>query len=415
MKTKGSLLSAAVSAVVFAAGLLFSIGGTAGATNSACVTTGSYTACQTFLEIGSDQSFTVPTGVTALHAELWGAGGGGPNPNGYWAYQAGGGGGGYTTADIAVSPGEVFNIVVGQGGQMNSDSSTYGGGGAGGFSGYAPAVGGSGGGMSAIFHATTPLLIAGGGGGASPGAEGANLTVAGGGGGTQGGNGTYTDVSGQGGTQSTGGAAAVNPGNASDCAGSLPTDQGQPQPGSQYQGGRGGGNTGGTEGGGGGGGGYFGGGGGVCQGPSAPEQNGDGGGGSGFVALSSAGISNASMSPGANSSQDGAGGAAGNTSSANYLASQHIGQGGWTGSGGDGLVVLQWVTPTSTTSPGPTTSTSTPSSTTSQQSVTTVTKPTLPSTGFPASSLVGLVSMLLASGLMMTSLAAKRQRTRRMK
>jgi Glycine rich protein len=184
LKTKGPLLSAAVSAVVFAAGLLFSIGGTAGATNSACVTTGSYTACQTFLEIGSDQSFAVPAGVTALHAELWGAGGGGPNPNGYWAYQAGGGGGGYATADIAVSPGEVFKIVVGQGGQMNSDSSTYGGGGAGagGFSGYAPAVGGSGGGMSAIFHATAPLLVAGGGGGASPGAEDATSTVAGGGG-----------------------------------------------------------------------------------------------------------------------------------------------------------------------------------------------------------------------------------------
>lgn len=266
---------------------------------------------------------------------------------------------------------------------MNSDVRTYGGGGAGGFSGSASSVGGSGGGMSAIFQGSTPLLIAGGGGGASPGAEPDTSVVAGGGGGSQGGDGTYADVSGQGGTQLAGGAAALNPGNAANCEDSGSDHLGQPQDGSQYQGGDGGGQSGATEGGGGG---YYGGGGGSCQALNAPGNNGDGGGGSGFIATVNEGVSNAAMTAGQNSPSNGAGGEPGNTTSANYPASLEIGQGGWTENGGDGLVVLQWVVPTATTS---TPTTVSPTASTAAMS-------SLAKTGFPFASAVSL-SMMLAS------------------
>ena len=65
-------------------------------------------------------TFTVPAGVTAVLVEAWGAGGGGgwpPINNLQFAFNGGGGGGGaYVRAVIPVSPGDTYNIVVGEGG-----------------------------------------------------------------------------------------------------------------------------------------------------------------------------------------------------------------------------------------------------------------------------------------------------------
>lgn len=55
-------------------------------------------------------TWTVPNGVTSIIVECIGAGGAGSNSGG-----GGGGGGGYAKGTIAVSPGTVYNIQVGQG------------------------------------------------------------------------------------------------------------------------------------------------------------------------------------------------------------------------------------------------------------------------------------------------------------
>ena len=55
--------------------------------------------------------FTVPTGMTTLNAKVWGSGGGtGQSLNGF------GGGGGFSTGDIAVTPGQTIYAVVAEGG-----------------------------------------------------------------------------------------------------------------------------------------------------------------------------------------------------------------------------------------------------------------------------------------------------------
>jgi hypothetical protein len=59
-----------------------------------------------FISFSSEGSWTVPTGVTKLFVELWGAGGGG---NIY----AGGGGGGYIAAQFNVTPGDLIDCGAG--------------------------------------------------------------------------------------------------------------------------------------------------------------------------------------------------------------------------------------------------------------------------------------------------------------
>lgn len=54
-------------------------------------------------------SFTIPSGATEIHVELWGAGGAGDA-----AYS--GGGGGYARFWLSVTPGDVYEIQVGAGG-----------------------------------------------------------------------------------------------------------------------------------------------------------------------------------------------------------------------------------------------------------------------------------------------------------
>ncbi|MFD8694151.1 glycine-rich protein, partial [Kitasatospora purpeofusca] len=301
---------------------------------TACTPTGSFTNCTRVTYSGGDQTFTVPAGVTAVYARVFGAGGAG-SPRAYYTGQYGGGGGGYTTGTLAVTPGQALTLTVGQGGRMNSTTSSYGGGGAGG-QGYtaangSSATGGSGGGMSAVWNGasgTNPLVVAGGGGGSSPGAD-ATTPAAGGGGGSNGGQDNQPAASGRGGTQSAGGAAATQ----TACA--------APTAGAQYQGGRGASSPQ-NEGGGGGGGGYYGGGGGACQRGGTLDANGMGGGGSGYNR--GTGVTNTQTSNGTNSSGNGVGGTSGGRSDAQYTSGGGIGDGGGYTDGGNGEIVLEWVT-----------------------------------------------------------------------
>ncbi|MEV0191127.1 hypothetical protein AB0I39_21615 [Kitasatospora purpeofusca] len=301
---------------------------------TACTPSGGFTNCTRVTYSGGDQTFTVPAGVTAVYARVFGAGGAG-SPRAYYTGQYGGGGGGYTTGTLAVTPGQALTLTVGQGGRMNSTSSTYGGGGAGGQgftnAGGASATGGSGGGMSAVWNGasgTNPLVVAGGGGGSSPGAD-ATTPAAGGGGGSNGGQDNQPAASGRGGTQSAGGAAATQTACAAATAGS------------QYQGGRGAAAPQ-YEGGGGGGGGYYGGGGGACQRGGTLDANGMGGGGSGYNR--GTGVTNTQTSNGTNSNGNGVGGTSGGRSDAQYTSGSGIGDGGGFTDGGNGEIVLEWVT-----------------------------------------------------------------------
>ncbi|KJS56981.1 hypothetical protein VM98_03485, partial [Streptomyces rubellomurinus subsp. indigoferus] len=300
----------------------------------ACTPSTGFTNCARFTYSGGDQTFTVPPGVSSVYARVFGAGGAG-SPRPYYTGQYGGGGGGYTTGALAVTPGQSLTLTVGQGGQLNSTSSTYGGGGAGG-QGFtngagASATGGSGGGMSAVWNGASgsnPLLIAGGGGGSSPGAD-ALTPAAGGGGGANGGQDNQPTASGRGGTQTAGGAAATQTSCATAGAGS------------QYQGGRGA-SAPQYEGGGGGGGGYYGGGGGACQRGGALDANGMGGGGSGYNR--GAGVTNTQTSNGTNSTGNGVGGTSGGRTDAQYVGGSGIGDGGGYSNGGNGQIVIEWVT-----------------------------------------------------------------------
>lgn len=149
---------------------------------------------------GSDQTFTVPAGITSVNVKLWGAGGG-SGAAGDFRF---GGGGGFVKGDIAVTPSESLTVIVGQAGSgVTSGSNT-------GVS--------SGGGRSALRRSSTELFTAGAGGGGGRGVDAGRGGVGGGlvAGASQGGAG--------GGTQSAGG-ADVDSHSAS---------------GSQFQGGRGG-------------------------------------------------------------------------------------------------------------------------------------------------------------------------------
>lgn len=299
----------------------------------ACTPSTGFNKCTRVTYSGSNQTFIVPAKVTQVKVKVWGAGGGGNN-SAYYNVTPGGGGGGYATGVLAVTPGQVLNITVGQGGVVNGTSTTFGGGGAGGNSDLSK--GSSGGGMSAIWSGTAftlgnQLIIAGGGGGASSGS--AVGMGSGGGGGNKGGSNADTASSGQGGTQSAGGAAATF----STACTAVATS------GSQFAGGTGGVTVARGEGGAGGGGGWFGGGGSTCQpenGLSTPNS----GAGGGSAYISSASLTAATTTAGVTSTAGSLGGAAGNTVDTQYVLGVGTGgNGGATGaSAGNGLVVFEW-------------------------------------------------------------------------
>jgi uncharacterized repeat protein (TIGR02543 family) len=208
----------------------------------------------TFNYTGANQSWTVPTGVTSASFYLFGAGGGGNT-------RTSGGGGGYATGAYSVTAGQVYTIIVGEGGGAETAVTvagltgkytkiTYGGGGRGGSTASDTYIGtfASGGGRSAIR---------------APGASTDLATAAGGGGGGYGvcgnGGGGLTGAGARGGTQTAGGASA------------SPSLSGAAGNGSAYRGGDS------NNEGGGGGGGFFGGGDG--------GDNAGGGGGSSYIAL----------------------------------------------------------------------------------------------------------------------------------
>jgi hypothetical protein len=229
---------------------------------------------EVFSYTGSNQTFTVPTGVTSVVAHVFGAGGGGGTAGG-WQMGSAGGGGGAATGTINVSSLSSLLILVGQGGGANDDDNSTAvrsafGGGAGSGVGSDQQYGGGGGGLSGIFNGSythgNSILIAGGGagGGSMMNSSDANLSRGGAGGGTTGQNGTSPAGSygGGGGTQSAGGTPTTG-GNTNGNAGSAL--QGGVAADTNY--------------GGGGGGGYYGGAGGTYK---EPSDMGGGGGGSGY-------------------------------------------------------------------------------------------------------------------------------------
>lgn len=221
----------------------------------------------TFTFSASDQSWTVPAGITNIYAKLWGAGGGGGHYGG-WSYGSWGGAGGFTRGIIPVTASEVLTIRVPRGGfaRPGATDAPFGGGSS--VGGGDNQYGGGGGGYCGIFRSSTPLLIAGGGGGGGSILSDQSMCNGGAGGGLNGMRGEagrgYTTAGGGGGSQTAGGAAGIG-GNQGATAGSS-LQGGEPNN-AVY--------------GGGGGGGYYGGGGGAYNGGNTM---GGGGGGSGYVA-----------------------------------------------------------------------------------------------------------------------------------
>lgn len=121
----------------------------------------------------SDQTWTVPTGVTQIAVKVWGAGGGPGSPSG-WGQGSPGGGGGFAGGIIPVTPGESLLVAVGQCGYLRNTTLAagtkgYGGGSVASGNGTDNQYGGGGGGYSGIFRTSktqaNAIIMAGGGGG----------------------------------------------------------------------------------------------------------------------------------------------------------------------------------------------------------------------------------------------------------
>jgi hypothetical protein len=121
------------------------------------------------------QSFTVPSGVTSLHLDVVGGSGGSGQGN----YGGGAGAsGGEIVGDLAVTPGQVFTLWVGGGGQSDggqgygnpTHNDFEGGSGASGY-GVTTGNGGGGGAASYIKLGSTMIAVGGGGGGGGGGGD----------------------------------------------------------------------------------------------------------------------------------------------------------------------------------------------------------------------------------------------------
>ena len=153
--------------------------------------------CSTQGGTGSDQTFTVPDGITNLVVKLWGAGGGAD-----FTFVNQGGGGGYTTDNVSVIPSETLVVKVGCGGHdgaSNWNTNAWPNGGWGG-------QGGGGGGGRSSIAGSFGLIVAGGGGGSLCGS--ANTGTSGGGGTTGQDGKRCGGAGGIGGSQSAGGSVA---------------------------------------------------------------------------------------------------------------------------------------------------------------------------------------------------------------
>ncbi|MDB9709117.1 gliding motility-associated C-terminal domain-containing protein [Salibacteraceae bacterium] len=260
---------------------------------------------------GTDQTFTVPSGVTSINVLAWGAGGG---KGGYSSSYAGGSGG-FSSGTIAVTPGQQLKVVVGQGGIgqgvglfTSGGSATYGGGG---YGTYGDASGASGGGLTGLFLGAASMTF-------DASGQSRALLIAGGGGGTC----AYSGGGGAGGGTNAGETTGGN-GATSNAAGTGTNgDDGSP-----LKGGNGdasGSQNSGSPDGGGGGGGYFGGEGGFSD--ARP-----GGGGSGYLhpTLVSSGVTTTGQNGPSNTS-------AIPPSTSNALYNTGIGYGAYSSSGSNG-------------------------------------------------------------------------------
>jgi len=305
------------------------IGGTNSATASStrggngCVviafTSGGIAQYATFNFTGSDQSWTVPSGVSSVVFHLIGAGGGGVPLAGTYGD---GGGGGYARGSYAVTAGQVLTVIVGGGGGGELLTLRSGSGTNGCYTGSLTYGGGGRGSSCMATHAYPDRASSGGGRSAIRLADGTEIVTAGGGagGGWQsngGAGGGLTGVSGGdagGGTQSAGGTVAN----------SLATR------GAQYLGGNG------YHQGGGGGGGWYGGGGGYSVS--------GGGGGSSYVAE----LTDGSTTEGNGQNPPVQLNNLTHTTGASATCSSGVGYGGQVTStllarGGNGCVVIQYV------------------------------------------------------------------------
>ncbi|MFN3999119.1 glycine-rich domain-containing protein [Algoriphagus sp.] len=73
-----------------------------------------------FTSTGS-HSWTVPSGVTSITVDVWGAGGGGSRRSGSNGASGGGGGGAFSRSILAVTPGSVLTVYVGNGGASSTN------------------------------------------------------------------------------------------------------------------------------------------------------------------------------------------------------------------------------------------------------------------------------------------------------
>ncbi len=275
---------------------------------------------------GAAQTYTVPAGVTSINVWLWGAGGAGGDRTGSGNAGAGGSGA-FVKGTLAVTPGQVLQIIVGGRGTYSTTNGTHAGGFGGGGTAYQNA--GSGGGYSGIFLTSVNFAnaraIAGGGAG---GGYGRSRNYGGAGGATTGTNGAGLDAThtgGSGGTLATGGAAGTGTGTTAGTAGA------------QLLGGTGGNAGAGTYGGAGGGGGYYGGGGGYGsnQGGGSGTWGSGGGGGSSYTG----GLTGVTNTVGISNNAGGANNPPG-IGEANYNGTAGVGGAGNGSNGGHGLVVI---------------------------------------------------------------------------
>lgn len=170
---------------------------------------GTGTNVATFNYTGSSQSWQVPTSITTVQLETWGAEGGAGLAN---SLPVSGGYGGYAKGNLTVTPGETLYIYVGGKGADSSSTGGFNGGGTGGGSSGSTYLGSGGGGCSDVRKGGQALsnrqIVAGGGGGGAEGGSLGNNRLGGNGGGSTGGStvnaGSMSPASG-GGSQSAGG------------------------------------------------------------------------------------------------------------------------------------------------------------------------------------------------------------------
>jgi len=156
----------------------------------------------TYSYTGSNQTFTVPTGLTSFVVDIMGAGGGSQGGSGS------GGTGGRTQGTRTASAGQSYIVIVGERGKTTSSGSSFGGGGS-----YTSGHGngGGGGGLSGIFltsytHGNSVAIAGGGGGGAFGGNAGGHGGGSSGNGGSHGAGGGSQSSGGSGGGGSSGSA-----------------------------------------------------------------------------------------------------------------------------------------------------------------------------------------------------------------